>query len=125
MSRVETITDENNILGFGEGAVVEAELYYTIDPGDPGCYRTPNGDGWPEIPASVSLDAISILRVSSPDGEAIELTQEQEEAVVKFVDEDTQLRWAAIEDEIFEDAEAYREDMECYWKEAKHDRADG
>ena len=28
---------------------------YELDPGDPGCYRTRNGDGWPEIPPSVTI----------------------------------------------------------------------
>lgn len=33
----------------------EVPAEYELDPGDPGCYRTRNGDGWPEIPPSVAL----------------------------------------------------------------------
>jgi len=33
----------------------EVPAEYEYDKGDPGCWRTPNGDGWPEIPPSVCL----------------------------------------------------------------------
>ena len=119
MSYTETITDEENILGFGAGSTVEAELYYTIDPVDPGCWRDSNGDGWPATPPCVELEAISILVVRDAEGNAVTLTTEQEDAAVKFVDEDTQLRWESIEERIFDDLANHSEDAN--WEDARHE----
>lgn len=92
MAYVHRITDEFGTLGFGEGATVEAELFCTIDLGS---------DSYPPEEPAARLDAISVLRVFDPQGESVVLTSEQEDAVVKFVDEETGRNWGEVELKVF------------------------
>lgn len=48
--------DENTPTG--APTIVFCDFYFDIDAGDPGCYRDANGDGYPEIPSSATLDTI-------------------------------------------------------------------
>lgn len=54
---------ENEEFPFRERQIdVVANLVFRCEPGDPGCYRTPNGDGWPPTPPEYELQSIRIVR---------------------------------------------------------------
>ena len=93
--------DDELGLGFVE---INYELHCTIDPGDPGCWRDANGDGWPAIPPSVDCDKIEIVSVIPQDGAALKepLTVDWIERVRTLVDRVTQEQWESIEQEIFD-----------------------
>jgi len=100
-----TLTDDGDDLGLGF-VTVNYSFTYTIDPGDPGCWRTPNGDGWPSEPASVELDKLEIVSVLPSDGTALRtpLTAAWLKTVEEWTDRRIELAWEAIETEILEAA---------------------
>ena len=100
-----TLTDDGDDLGLGF-VTVNYLFTYTIDPGDPGCWRTPNGDGWPETPASVELEALEIVSVLPTDGSAlpVPLTASWIESVKEWADRRIEMEWEAIEQEILQDS---------------------
>ena len=44
-----------------------------FDPGDPGCWRTSNGDGWPSSPAFIEMTSLTITGVYPPKFSALPL----------------------------------------------------
>jgi hypothetical protein len=93
-------TDDSLGLGYVE---VEYEMEYTVDPGDPGCWRTPNGDGWPSSPASIEMVNLEITGVYPPKGSALPLplTPAWLETVKQWADRRLELEWPKIEQRIF------------------------
>ena len=54
---------ENEEFQFRERQIdVVANLVFRCEPGDPGCWRTPNGDGWPPTPPEYELQSVRIAR---------------------------------------------------------------
>jgi hypothetical protein len=100
-----TLTDDGDDLGLGF-VTVNYSFTYTIDPGDPGCWRTQNGDGWPETPASVELEALEIVSVLPTDGSAlpVSLTASWIQSVKEWADRRIELAWETIEQEILQDS---------------------
>ena len=59
----------------GELYDVVISVTLRFEPGDPGCYRTPNGDGWPPTWPTVDLEQVRIVRADPPvDHEEFERT---------------------------------------------------
>lgn len=112
-----TLQDESDELQLGE-ADVAVTLDYEIDPGDPGCWRTANGDGWPATPPSVELCGFAIDDVRATCGLPRPVTADVLEAVCLWVSRELDDRWSSIEDDILlshpSDAEAasYYEEYE-------------
>lgn len=103
MSYEGTLVDDADSLGLG-CIEVEYEINYVIDPGDPGCYRTPNGDGWPSSPACVEMTKLTITGVYPPEGKSLPfpLTASWMERIKEWADRRLEIEWDEIEKAIFE-----------------------
>lgn len=67
VSRSRTITipwEVEELIYNGQSHEVFVELSLRFEPGDPGCYRTPNGDGWPPVPATIELERVRVIRAT-------------------------------------------------------------
>lgn len=97
-------TDDSLGLGFVE---VEYEMEYTVDPGDPGCWRTPNGDGWPSSPPCIEMTSLTITGVYPPKGSALPLplTTAWMERIKEWADRRIELDWPRVEQHIFKSLE--------------------
>lgn len=54
---------------------LDCRIEATINPGDPGCYRTPNGDGWPATGPSIDLLSVTIADTDC-EGDPVNVTPE-------------------------------------------------
>jgi hypothetical protein len=105
MTYTGTLHDVEDSLGLG-GVDVLYSFAYTINPGDPGCRRTADGDGWPSEPASVEMDKLEIVQVLPCDGKAlpVPLTAAWMERVYGWTHRKLEADWVAIETEILRDS---------------------
>jgi hypothetical protein len=96
-----TLSDDGDDLGLGF-VTVNYSFTYTISPGDPGCWRDSNGDGWPEIPASVELDELEVVSVLPSDGAAlpVPLTESWLRIVETWAERRLERCWDTIESSI-------------------------
>ena len=96
-----TIRDESDSLGL-DFVDVSYVVSYTVDGGDPGCWRTANGDGWPEIPPSVECDAVEIVSVMPTNGAAlcVPMTQAWLAIVKEWAERHIEKVWEKIEADI-------------------------
>ena len=112
MTHTGTLHDDDDTLGLGF-VDVSYSFDYVVDPGDRGCWRTSNGDGWPATPPSVEIERLEIVSVTPSDGGALRvpLTEAWLERVAAWADRVLELDWQSIENEILErESEPTRDD---------------
>lgn len=56
---------------------LDCKISAMLNPGDPGCYRTPNGDGWPSTSPTVDLLDV-VIDDTDCDGEPVAVTPEMQ-----------------------------------------------
>ena len=102
MTYTSSLWDTADSLGLG-CVEVEYEMEYTVDPGDPGCWRTANGDGWPSSPPSIEMTSLTITGVYPSQGSALPLplTPAWLERIKEWADRQLELDWPKIEQRIF------------------------
>ncbi len=103
MTYTSSLFDATDSLGLGF-VEVEYEMEYSIDPGDPGCRMTLNGDGWPSSPACIEMTSLIITGVYPPKGSALPLplTPARMERIKEWADRQLELDWQRIEQRIFQ-----------------------
>jgi len=95
------LQDDADELGLNR-CEVTVQFDYGIDPGDPGCWRTSNGDGWPATPASVEADPCRVVRVFAAGGLPRPLTPDATESVRRWAEGQLEEKWHWIESDILE-----------------------
>jgi hypothetical protein len=101
MTHTLTLIDEADDLRLNR-CEVEVEIAYDIDPGDPGCWRTSNGDGWPSTPPTAEIRRIEVKEVTSPDGLPRPLTLGVLDEVHTWADNQIEQRWDEIEADLLQ-----------------------
>jgi hypothetical protein len=106
MTYTSSLWDTDDSLGLG-CVEVEYEMEYSIDPGDPGCWRTSNGDGWPSSPAFIEMTSLTITGVYPPKFSALPLplTPAWMERIKQWADRKLELDWQRVEQRIFKSLE--------------------
>jgi hypothetical protein len=101
MTHTLTLIDEADDLRLNR-CEVEVEIAYDIDPGDPGCWRTSNGDGWPSTPPTAEIRRIEVKEVTSPEGLPRPLTLGVLDEVHTWADNQIEARWEQIETDLLQ-----------------------
>lgn len=106
MTYTSSIFDTADSLGLG-CVEVEYEMEYSIDPGDPGCWRTSNGDGWPSSQAFIEMTSLTITGVYPPKFSALPLplTPAWMQRIKEWADRKLELDWQNVEQQIFKSLE--------------------
>lgn len=71
--------------GFEKVVQIVYCLEYTYTPGDPGCWRTANGDGWPASPPEIEWIS-KCIKLTFADGTERAPTLEEAEVASKWFD---------------------------------------
>lgn len=96
-----TLTDDNDDLRLN-CCEVEVEIGYDIDPGDPGCWRTANGDGWPSTPPTAEVCKITVKEVTSAIGLPRPVTLGVLDEVHTWADNQIEAKWEEIETDLLQ-----------------------
>jgi hypothetical protein len=101
MTHTLTLIDEADDLRLNR-CEVEVEIAYDIDPGDPGCWRTANGDGWPSTPPTAEIRRIEVKEVTSPDGLPRPVTLGVLDEVHTWASNKIEAKWEEIEADLLQ-----------------------
>jgi hypothetical protein len=66
---------------------LDCKVNALVHPGDPGCYRTPNGDGWPASGPEVDVLDIAIADTDC-DGNQVVVSQEMRTWCLSYLNAD-------------------------------------
>ena len=107
-----TIRDESDSLGL-DFVDIAYVITYTVEPGDPGCRYTSNGDGWPAIAPSVERDSVEIASVLPTNGAAlcVPMTRAWLVIVKEWAERQIEKQWETIEADILANEVDIRDEM--------------